>query len=43
MLLDDPGPLPLIWAIDSFANIIWIIAAGVTMTRFHATDEPSAV
>ena len=42
MLLDDPGPLPLIWAINAFANIIWIIAAGVTMTRFQQPDEPSA-
>ena len=42
MLLGGPGLLPLIWAINAFANIIWIIAAGVTMTRFDATDEPSA-
>jgi len=42
MLLDDPGPLPLIWAINAFANIIWIIAAGVTMTRLQQSDEQGA-
>ena len=35
LLLENPGLLSLIWAINAFANIIWIIAAGVTMTRFQ--------
>ncbi len=39
MLLDDPGLLPLIWAINAFANIIWIIAAGATMARFQESGE----
>jgi hypothetical protein len=41
LLLEDPGLLPLIWAINAFANIIWIIAAGVTMARFQTSKEPS--
>jgi hypothetical protein len=39
MLLDDPGPMPLIWAINASANIIWIIAAGATMARFPVSRE----
>jgi len=42
MLLDDPGLLQLIWAINALANIIWIIAAGATMARFHTTKQPIA-
>jgi len=39
MLLDDPELLPLIWAINAFANIIWIIAAGATMARLQVSRE----
>jgi len=41
LLLEDPGLLSLIWAINAFANIIWIIAAGVTMTRFQPSQASS--
>lgn len=41
LLLEDPGLLSLIWAINAFANIIWIIAAGVTMARFQNSEAPS--
>jgi hypothetical protein len=33
LLLDSPGPLPTVWAINAFANIIWMVAVGVTMAR----------
>ena len=41
LLLEDPGLLSLIWAINAFANIIWIISAGVTMTRFQPSQASS--
>jgi len=40
LLLEDAGLLSLIWAINAFANIIWIVAAGATMTRFQTSKEP---
>jgi len=39
LLLDEPGILQLIWAINAFANIIWIIAAGATMARIQVSTE----
>jgi len=37
LLLDSPGALAAIWAINAFANIIWMVAVGVTMARSHKT------
>jgi hypothetical protein len=42
LLLDEPGILQLVWAINAFANIIWIIAVGATMARNEPSDEVTA-
>lgn len=40
LLSNDPGALGAVWAVNAFANIIWMIAAAATMTRFHTPTEP---
>jgi hypothetical protein len=42
LLLEEPGILQLFWAINAFANIIWIIAIGATMARNGPSDEVTA-
>jgi hypothetical protein len=41
LLLDSPGALAAVWAINAFANIIWMIALGVTMARSHKATGSS--
>jgi hypothetical protein len=38
LLLDEPGILQLVWAINALTNTIWIIAAAATMTRFQTAE-----
>lgn len=38
LLLDEPGILQLVWAINALTNVIWIIAAGAAMTRFQTAE-----
>jgi len=41
LLIDEPGALAALWAVNAFANIIWMIAVGATMARSQASKKPA--
>jgi len=41
LLLEEPGALAAVWAVNAFANITWMIAIGVTMARSQASKKPT--